>query len=215
MPIARLASVPGNTFFRLGAPPYLAANLAVPVGVQSPLWPKIENQALVSAGDLGDPQYLWYRGDVDPALVGTGETVFLARETTFSFLGLLAPLTGAMNLSIVADNAFQARVTIIPTLALAPIVFDFTDGNTSQLTNEFFTPFNWQKIYTLSAEFGLLAAELAFTVQFEAKVVNYAQPGGSPQTNPAGLMYTIDFTNFLVAPTVTEVVPPGPILPLV
>ncbi|KJS00164.1 MAG: hypothetical protein VR68_07550 [Peptococcaceae bacterium BRH_c4a] len=216
MPIARLSGLPGNTFFRLGAPPYLATNIAVPVGVQFPLWPEIESQAIIVAGDLAAPQYLWYRSDVDPALVTTGETAFFARETTFSFTVLGVTVTATMNLSIAADNAFQSRVSIIPSLGL-PVTFTFTDGNTSPLTNEVNPPFNWQNIYTFPVEFSLAAGVTSFTVEFEAKVVNYAQtlPGANQQTNPAGFMYTMDFTNFVTTPTVTEVVPPSPTTPLV
>lgn len=215
MPIARLASLPGTTFFRLGAPPYSAANVAVPVGVQFPFWPQISDQTSVSAGDIGDPQYLWYLNAVNPALVATGETVFFAREALFTIPALLATITNTISVKIATDNAFQARMTLTPTIVGLPVIFNFTDGITAQNFVEPGPPFNWQRVYNFTVELPLLATSVGFDLQFEVKTVNYAQPGGTQFTNPAGLLYDIEIGGFLVAPTITAGVPPAITNPLV
>jgi hypothetical protein len=214
MPIARLASVGGSTFFRLGPPPYLATNVAVPVGVQFPLWPALIDQSLISAGDLGNAQYLWYRSDVDPALVATGETVFFARADTFSFTILGLGIAQTLNFRIATDNAFQARMTITPTLGV-PFTATFNDGNTAQNFNDTTPPFNWQNVYNFTTELPLAIGVTAFTLELEIKAVNYAQPGGTPQTNTAGIIYSLEIGGFLTVPTVTPVVPPVISNPLV
>ena len=219
MPIARLASLPGSTFFRLGVPPYLAANVAVPVGVQFAFWPQIDDQSLVSAGDLGDPQYLWYLSAVNPALVGTGETVFFAREVNIAIPALAASIITTISVKIATDNAFQARMTLTPAVVGAPVIFNFTDGITAQNFNESGPPFNWQKIYNFTQELTLLAGATGFNLEFEVKTVNYAQAGGTQFTNTAGLLYDIEIGGFLAAPilppTVAEVQPPTITNPLV
>ncbi|KKM08849.1 hypothetical protein SY88_22380 [Clostridiales bacterium PH28_bin88] len=207
MALVRLASVPGKTFFRLGAPPYVIGDVAVTVGQQFPAWPNIIDVATIDAGDLGAAQYLWYQPGVDPALVDTGETVFFARETTLGITALLAALTVPIKVKIFADNAFQARMTISPDVG-TPLVFDFTNGPISQATVQTNPPFGWQNVYEFSAPVTLAIGVITVGIEFEAKVVNYAQPGGTPETNTAGLMYSILLDNFLVAPTVTEVQPP-------
>jgi hypothetical protein len=214
MPIARLASLSGNTFFRLGAPPYLAADVAVPVGVQSPFWPQITDQSLIAAGDTGDPQYLWYRSDVDPSFVGTGQTVFFARQVGISFPILVGPIISTINVSIATDNAFQARMFITPLLG-TPTTFNFSDGNTAQNFNDPGPPFNWQQIYNFTVELPLLTGLTGFSLEFEIKAVNYAQPGGSQLTNPAGVIYSVEVGGLLLAPTIVEVVPPVITNPLV
>jgi len=57
-------------------------------------------------------------------------------------------------------------------------------------------------------------AVTGFDLQFEVRAVNYAQPGGTPLTNPAGVIYSIEVGSLLVAPTITEAVPPAITNPL-
>lgn len=206
MSILRLASLPGNTFFRLGAPPYLAANVAVPVTIQYPFWPKIIDQPVIAIGDVGDAKYLWYRSDVDPALVATGQTVFFGREVNVaSFTS--APFNTII-VKIATDNAFQARLRIFSDV-LDLAVYDFFDGSTSQNTNEPAPPFNWQKVYTFTRQMIIGADTNVLNIEFEVKTVNYAQSGGSQLTNPAGLMYSIEISNLQAnINSIVEVVPP-------
>lgn len=60
----------------------------MPVGNQGPFWPRIIDNPVGdnggAFGDVGDARYLWYRNDVDPAKVATGETVFFARQVNLS-----------------------------------------------------------------------------------------------------------------------------------
>ncbi|KJS17104.1 MAG: hypothetical protein VR69_06250 [Peptococcaceae bacterium BRH_c4b] len=212
MPIVRLASVPGNTFFRLGAPPYLAANVAVPVGIQFPFWPQIADVSSVSAGDLGVAQYLWYLNAVNPALVATGETIFFAREVNIVVPILAVAITNTISVKIATDNAFQARMTVTPTPVGAPVIFNFNDGITAQNFADPGPPFNWQKIYNFTVEMPLAIGATGFNLEFEVKTVNYAQTGGTQFTNTAGLIYDIEIGGFLAAPilppTLAEVQPP-------
>lgn len=220
MGLVSFISGPVNpTFFRLGPGPYLAANTAVPVGLQNSFWPQLVTNTPAAAGDPGVPQYIWYQSSVNPALAPTGETVFFARQITASFglpiaVGLITPLF----LHVIADNAFQARVRIQPLdilgIALGPpTILDFTDGNTSQAFNQVDPPFAWSTAYTFIRELGLVATVAGFDLQFEFKVVNWNQPGGIPQTNPAGFTYALVLDllfplGIIVTPTFTNVTPP-------
>ena len=218
MSIVRLTSLPGNTFFRLSVPPYNAADAAVPVGIQGPFWPRIIDNPVGdnggAFGDVGDARYLWYRNDVDPAKVATGETVFFARQVNLQF-ALSENSLITINVRIATDNAFQARLRVL--LDGVVVLFDFFDGSISQNTIDSTSPFNWQKVYNFTRELFLLQTIGVLALQFEVKAVNYAQAGGSPLTNPAGVIYSIEIGGLAVVGGINKIenIPPNITNPLI
>lgn len=223
MAIVRVSSSPINpTFFRTGPGAYAAADVAVAVGGQNPFWPQPLDNVVVSAGDTTQPIFIWRTSTVDPALALTGETVFFARQVTAIFPAVIGGLgiTVPINLVMIADNAFVSRITFQPLSLLGipigpPIVADNSNGNISQQFNQINPPFSWSNVFSFITDILLDATVGGFDLQFEAKVVNWNQPGGTPQTNPAGFTYAITIAGLLLAPaTLTEVTPPVITFPL-
>lgn len=200
----RFVSEANTTFFRDNSTTtYDTDDKAVLVASPNNLWPKIINDS------DPQPQYIWYQSSVNPTKAATGEIMYFGRELNVDVQGNLpANYPLALHVAIVADNAFKARVTF--GFDSSFMSFDLSDGNIDPVTGlvEVGFPYNWQKIYELEEVVVLGPSVGAFNIQFEAKVVNYEQTNGTPESNPAGFMYVVRVMNIPKIDSVTEVTPP-------
>ena len=201
----KLVSGANNTFYRF--PPtttYDENDVAVIVTNSSKFWPKI-----INADNGWQPDYIWYSPSTDPTKVITGEQVIFGREVRISLTNPL-PANHQMTLlvSAAADNAFYGRITVETSKSAQS--WNIPDGSTNPNTGltEIGFPHNWQNIYENAQIFSIDPSVKEFTVQFEALVTNYAQTNGTPQTNPAGVIYLVRILNIDKFKSVTEVTPP-------
>lgn len=192
----------GNNYYKLSGgavTPYVSGQTATVYAAPFSGWAKLLTTP-TSAGDT-IAQYMWYQSVVDPVKALTGETVYFARESDFTFAALTEADSLAFSLDVGADNAYLAKLTVTPYIAAAqqaPQIFNFPDGNMdiSYSNTEVAAPFNWQDIYHYGGEISAAVGVSRLNVKLEFKVVNYQQPLGNIFTNPGMLQYVFNLQTF-------------------
>lgn len=209
MAIYRFASDATNTYVRIPPAPFVAGDLAVELSSTFPFWPRILSENL---GPGSQPRYIWATNPVSDTGAVNGEVQFFGRSAAFTNLVLGATLNLPFNVSFFADNAFRARLRISVVLGgvLTTVTeVDIPDGNLTLDTGlvEVAPPYRWQNITTFSGEALLPIGTTALRFDLEIEAVNYAQAGGTPETNPAGIQFLLELSNLPEGLTVVNTVP--------
>ncbi len=155
-----------------------------------PFWPSLDwtGDNITPTSGYGEiPQYLFSVPQADPA-VDTIAT--FTRRLTVGAIGSVFSITtitpGLYNLSLshAADN--QYSVTVTATLAGIPTVLTPVGFNTNTPS-----PLQWRDVKTY--EYPALSLITGDTIDIASTVVNLAQPGATPDQNPAMFTWILQF----------------------